>query len=104
MEPSGSTYIDGALQMAFKMAGIGAFDKAYAGAAIDTILLLTDGAPTDNAYPASNNMDPAEILKHVEEWNALHLVKIHCVGIDRVHGIDFLKKLAAANGGTYVDG
>ena len=104
MEPGGSTYIDGALQMAFKMAGTGSFDKSYGGAAIDTILLLTDGAPTDNGHPSSNNMDPAEVLRHVDEWNARRLVRIHCVGIDRIHGIDFLKKLAAANGGTYVDG
>jgi hypothetical protein len=104
MEPMGSTFLDGALQMAFKMAGVGAFDKAYAGVAIDTIIVLTDGAPTDNAYPDSANMDNETILQHVREWNATHLVKVHCVGIDRVHGIELLKKLAAENGGTYVDG
>jgi hypothetical protein len=103
MEPSGSTFIDGALQMAFRMAGIGSYDKAY-GVAIDTIIALTDGAPTDNGWPEAQNMEPEEILGHVREWNAKKLVKIHSVGIDRVHGIEFLKKLAAENGGTYVDG
>jgi hypothetical protein len=103
MEPSGSTFIDGALAMAFRMAGVGSYDAAY-GVAIDTVIALTDGAPTDNGWPDAQNMDPEEILTHVREWNARQLVKIHCVGIDRVHGIEFLKKLAAQNGGTYVDG
>ena len=34
MAPAGSTYTEGALQMAFKMAGMGAYDKAYAGVGV----------------------------------------------------------------------
>ena len=105
MAPSGSTYIDGALRLGFKMAGMGAYDKAYPGVAVDTIILLSDGAPTDNAFPESKEMNPAEILAHVREWNAAKRVVVHCVGIDNVvQGIEFMKKLAAENGGTYVDG
>jgi hypothetical protein len=105
MEPKGSTYIDGALQMAFKMAGMGATDKAYAGVGVDTIMLLSDGAPTDNQFPESKNMDPDVILGHVREWNSQSRVIINCIGIDNVvQGIEFMKKLAAQNGGTYVDG
>ena len=105
MAPSGSTYIDGALRMAFKMAGMGAYDHAYAGVGVDTILLLSDGAPTDNAFPESKLMDPEEVLGHVREWNSQKRVIIHCVGIDNVvQGIDFMKKLATQNGGKYVDG
>lgn len=105
MAPSGSTYIDGALRMAFKMAGIGAHDRAYPGVAVDTVILLSDGAPTDNAFPESKDMDPAAILQNVREMNSQRRVVIHCVGIDNVVvGIQFLKKLAAENGGTYVDG
>ena len=104
-KPSGSTYVDGALRLAFSMAGMGAYDKAYPGVGVDTILLLSDGAPTDNTLPVSNNMDPEEILKHVAEWNPQHRIVIHCVGIDNVvQGIEFMKKLAAQNGGTYRDG
>lgn len=105
MQPSGVTYIDGALQMAFKMAGMGAYDKAYPGVALDTIFLLSDGAPTDNGYPNFKDMDPNEILKHVEEWNPQRRIVVNCVGIDNVvQGIEFMKKLAAQNGGVYVDG
>jgi uncharacterized protein YegL len=101
---SGSTYVDGALRLAFKIAGMGAYDKHYPGVGVDTIILLTDGAPTDNAEPDAKLMEPKEILEHVREWNSQKRVKIHCIGIDRIQGIDFLKKLAAENGGTYVDG
>ncbi|MBL9087861.1 MAG: VWA domain-containing protein [Planctomycetia bacterium] len=105
MAPAGSTYIDGALRLGFKMAGMGAYDKAYPGVAVDTIILLSDGAPTDNAFPESKDMDPKEILAHVREWNPQKRIVIHCVGIDNVvQGIEFMKKLAAENGGTYVDG
>jgi hypothetical protein len=105
MTPSGSTYIDGALRMAFKMAGMGSYDHAYPQVAVDTIVVLSDGAPTDNNWPESQLMSTDEILAHVREWNSQKRVVIHCVGIDViVQGIEFLKKLAAENGGTYVDG
>jgi uncharacterized protein YegL len=101
----GSTYIDGALQMAFKMAGMGAYDRAYPGVGVDTIFLLSDGAPTDNSYPEVKLMEPKEILDHVREWNSQKRVVIHCIGIDNVvQGITFMKDLARENGGTYVDG
>jgi uncharacterized protein YegL len=70
MNPSGSTYVDGALRMAFKMAGTGDYDRTYGPVTIDTILLMSDGAPTDNAYPDSKIMESEEILGHVREWNA----------------------------------
>jgi hypothetical protein len=105
MAPSGGTYVDGALRLAFKMAGMGAYDHAYPGVGVDTMLVLSDGAPTDNAFPDCHLMPPDEILAHVREWNPQNRIKIHCVGIDVVvQGIDFLKKLAAQNGGTYIDG
>jgi hypothetical protein len=105
MPATGATYIDGALQMAFKMAGMGSYDKAYPVVAVDTIFLLSDGAPTDNAYPDVKEMDPKEILAHVREWNVQKRVIIHCIGIDNVvQGITFMKDLARENGGTYVDG
>ena len=107
MAPSGSTYVDGALRMAFKLAGTGVYDRehGYGPIGVDTILLMSDGAPTDNAFPESKAMDTEEILGHVREWNAQKRVVIHCVGIDNVVvGIDFMKKLAAQNGGKYVDG
>lgn len=104
MAPSGSTFIDGALQIAFKMAGMGAYDKAYPGVALDTIILLSDGAPTDNSADGTL-MDPKIILDHVAEWNPQKRVVIHCIGIDNVQtGIYLMKALASQNGGVYIDG
>jgi hypothetical protein len=101
--PKGATYVDGALRMAFKLAGLGAYDKHYVSA-VDTMYVLSDGAPTDNGNP-SKDMPPEEILARVREWNLSKQVVVHCIGIDNVVvGIKFLKDLAAENGGTYVDG
>lgn len=101
--PKGSTYIDGALRTAFKIAGMGTWDRAYPEVYLDTIVLLSDGAPTDDGYPEAKDMDPEIILQHVREWNQFHRVVVHCIGIDMQPWIEFLKKLAAENGGTYVD-
>jgi Mg-chelatase subunit ChlD len=103
LKPHGSTYIDGALRMGFKVAGLLNYDKRYPDITLDTIVLLSDGAPTDNSFPVSKKMDPEIILEHVREWNKGKQVVVHCIGVDMVEGIEFMKKLAAENGGTYVD-
>jgi hypothetical protein len=106
LSPSGSTYIDGALRMAFQMAGTGAVDKAYQEVAIDTIVLMSDGAPTDNSVGvdgAAKIMDPEVILQHVREWNVQKRVVIHAIAVDLVDGVEFMVKLAAENGGTFLD-
>nr|MDJ0976554.1 hypothetical protein [Planctomycetota bacterium] len=102
LKPAGNTYIDGALRLGFRLAGLENFDKAYPDIFVDTIVLVSDGAPTDNAFNAKN-MDPQIILDHVKEWNKRKHVVIHCIGVDMVEGVQFLKDLAAQNGGTYVD-
>lgn len=102
-KPSGSTYTDGALRTAFRIAGLGAIDKAYPEVLVDTIVLVSDGAPTDNAPDASKLMDHSIILQHVREWNAQKRVVIHCIAVDMTHGNDFMQKLAAENGGHFVD-
>jgi hypothetical protein len=103
LKASGSTYIDGALRMGFEMAGFINNDKRYPDIRVDTIVLLSDGAPTDNTMPVSNLMEPEVILDHVREWNKNKSVIIHCIGVDMVTSIEFMKKLAEENGGTYVD-
>jgi hypothetical protein len=103
LKPSGSTYIDGALRMAFRLAGVGAADDAYPEVAVDTIVLLSDGAPTDNGFPTSENMDPEIILQHVREWNLQKRIVIHTISVDMVESVVFLQKLAEENGGKYVD-
>jgi hypothetical protein len=103
MQPSGSTYSDGALRLGFRMAGIGAIDKAYPEVAIDTIMFISDGAPTDNAPDASKLMDHNIILQHVREWNLQKRVVINCIAVDMQPGNEFMQKLAAENGGVFVD-
>lgn len=101
--PSGSTFTDGALRLAFRMAGLVDVDRAYAEVVIDTILLVSDGAPTDNDPGTSKLMDPNIILQHVREWNAQNRVVINCIAVDMQPGNDFMSKLAAENGGVFVD-
>ena len=48
-------------------------------------------------------MDKEIILGHVREWNRHKRIVIHCIGVDMQEGIEFLQKLAAENGGKYVD-
>jgi uncharacterized protein YegL len=103
LEAKGTTYIDGALRLAFRMAGLGSMDRAYPDIQVDTMILLSDGAPTTDDYPEAKLMDPEVILEHVREWNRGTQVVIHCIGVDMVESIEFLTKLAAENGGTYVD-
>jgi hypothetical protein len=104
LQASGSTFIDGALRLGFRLAGVGAVDAGTGYApAVDTIILMSDGAPTDNSFPKSNLMDPEVILQHVREWNPHKRIVIHTIAVDMVEGVEFMKKLAAENGGTYLD-
>jgi hypothetical protein len=102
-KPSGSTFSDGALRVAFRIAGLGAIDKAYPEVAIDTIMFISDGAPTDNAADASKVMDFKIIIEHVREWNSQKKVVINCIAIDMQPGNEFMETLARENGGTFVD-
>lgn len=103
LSPSGSTYIDGALRLAFRLAGLAVADDKYPEVAIDTMMVLSDGAPTDNTLPDAKLMDPEEVLAHVREWNRHGRVVIHAIGISRHEGVEFMQKLARENGGIYVD-
>lgn len=96
LEPTGTTNIYGALEAAFGMAGMGLGDRYYEPA-VDTIFLLSDGAPTNEDL---SDDDPARILRAVREWNRLGRVKIHTVGL-KGHSADFMSRLATENGGTY---
>ena len=102
----GSTYTYGALKESFKFAGMGASDPNYASG-VDTIFLLSDGAPTDQSFPTSRLVDTDEILTAVRQWNALSKIVIHSIAIDiATQGssfIQFMKKLAEQNGGKYIE-
>ena len=109
LEPKGVTYVDGALRLAFRMAGLSSFDEAYPEGNIDTIVLLSDGMPTgDDVGDVDSQghvklMDTEIILQHVRGWNLHKQIIIDCIGVDMQEGIEFLQILAGENGGQYVD-
>jgi HEAT repeat protein len=96
IEAVGGTNIYDALAEAFRLAGIGAIDKAYE-AGVDTIFFLTDGQPTQGEV-----LDPEEILRRVKEKNRLSRIVLHTVGVGKDHDATFLRRLAEQNGGQYV--
>lgn len=106
IKASGSTFTYGALKEAFNMAGMGANDPNYKSG-VDTIFLLSDGAPTDQSFPQSKLMDIDKILTAVKQWNSLSKVIIHAIAIDvNTQGssfIRFMKQLADENGGKYIE-
>ena len=106
-KPSGSTFTLGALEMAFQIAGLINYDEKYPEIKLDTIVLLSDGAPTERLGDAKANVSKlmpfTVILEKVREWNARKQVVIHCIAVDMQPGNEFMKKLAEENGGTFVD-
>ncbi|MGE0192507.1 MAG: hypothetical protein AB7T63_10760 [Planctomycetota bacterium] len=103
LKPYSSTYIEGALRRAFQIAGVLDVDDKYVTQRADTIVLMSDGAPTDSDPRKPKNADPEALLALVREWNKNQKVIIHTIGVDMLEYIDFLKKLAEQNGGTYLD-
>lgn len=97
LEAASSTNIFDAMDMAFRVAGMGASDKNY-GLGADTIFLLSDGSPTK---PDGGLDDWEKIIKAVREWNRLKRITIHTIGIGD-HNAAFMSTLANENGGTYV--
>jgi hypothetical protein len=95
LRPSGATFTLGALREAFALA-------AKEGAEVDTIFLLSDGAPTDDSLPEAKVMDPGIILDAVRVWNRHGGIVIHTIAID-LPDTYFLKTLAAENGGVFVE-
>jgi hypothetical protein len=81
VEGGGGTGIKHALEMAF---GLGP----------ETIVLVTDGEPTDAS--------PREILDRIEELNPDGTVVVHAVGVGEDHDRDFMRDVAEANGGEYL--
>lgn len=72
------------------------------GKAVDTIFLLSDGAPADNKFDGAELVDPGTILGSVCEWNKYLHVVIHCVAVDLPDN-GFLRRLEAENGAQFVE-
>ena len=104
LEPKGATFTYGALDKTFQMAGRGVTDKHY-DPGVDTVFVLSDGAPTDDDIDNAQPMDYKKILAQVKVWNSLKRVQIHTIAIDPKFGVGgflkFMKGLASRNDGTY---
>jgi len=98
LTPMNSTNIYEAMEQAFRLAGRGSFDKYYPSG-VDTIFLLTDGAPTT---PENKPDSTDRILEGVRQWNSTGRVVVHTIGVGRDVDPTFLKCLAAQNHGTFV--
>ena len=98
LTPMNSTNIYEAMEQAFCFAGRGSFDKYYASG-VDTIFLLTDGAPTkSDGQPDSTD----RVLEGIRQWNSTGRVIVHTIGVGKEINDTFLKKIAAENHGTFV--
>jgi hypothetical protein len=69
----------------------------------DRIVLLSGGQPTDTSFPVSKLMSPGIILGHVRRWNRGKEIVIDCISIGNRSGSEFMRVLAAENGGAFVD-
>jgi hypothetical protein len=86
----------------------GALELAFKDTAADTIYFLSDGYPT-----AGKTIDFTKILEEVKRWNFTRNVKIHTIAFvagdgrprmiveDKGQAKEFMKRLAAENGGQY---
>ena len=94
--PIGTTHTDKALK------------EAFANKEADTIVLLSDGAPThDGRYQDTANII-SSIFSFVQNANRSRKARIDTFGFDSVSTLpagqqclDFLKRLASENGGTF---
>ena len=64
---------------------------------VDTIFFLSDGRPSTGKF-----IDTDDILRDVAEANSLRKIVIHTLAIGEFEK-DFMKRLAAQNGGVFVD-
>jgi Mg-chelatase subunit ChlD len=60
------------------------------------IILISDGKPTVGAV-----LDPERIREEVRALNRLRRIVIHTVGVGKDQNVDFMRRLAEDNNGTY---
>ncbi|HLU49213.1 MAG TPA: VWA domain-containing protein [Planctomycetota bacterium] len=85
-----------------------ALEEAFLDIDIDTIYLLTDGAPThvgsaritDETLPSDSKELMEDIIERLEVLNFLRGVRIHCLGFRGAHE-EFLKRIATGHRGEY---
>ena len=88
-DPQGFTSTDRALEAAFKIKGV------------RTIVLLSDGMP----YRATDPIDGAALLDHIDTVNRFEHVPIHTIGFKATAGSasSFLQELSRRSGGKYTE-
>ena len=92
----GMTNIYDAVEQAFNIISATSDEKNLKKGA-DTIFLMTDGYPNRGKF-----FDEELIIADVKRMNATRKITLHTIGVGEGHSEDFLKKLAAANGGQYI--
>ena len=70
-------------------------EKSLMDGNVDTVMLLSDGAPGAGRYVAT-----PDILRAVRRLNQTRRIAIHCVSLGR--DSELLRRLARENGGKYV--
>ena len=86
LSSGGGTNISDALEESFDLQGV------------ETLFLLSDGAPT-----AGKITNTDAIVTKTTEWNSDKKVTIHTIGLGEDCDKEFMKKLAAANNGQFID-
>ncbi|HZL99376.1 MAG TPA: HEAT repeat domain-containing protein [Planctomycetota bacterium] len=95
----GGTNIFGALEAVFDLAQAAMEDPAQSLQDVDTLFLLSDGAPSDGLI-----RDTGLLLQYVAERNRTLRLRIHCISLvapGEGEAEKFLKALAELGGGGY---
>ncbi len=90
----GRTNIFDSLELAFKIAGRGTFDKGYLPA-VEAIFLLSDGWPNEGRIKA-----PPEILTEVRKLNKLSKLELNTIALGGANKL--MQQLARQNNGVCV--
>jgi HEAT repeat protein/Mg-chelatase subunit ChlD len=95
----GATDIHGALDKVFDMAEAALDARVASTEDLDTIFLLSDGAPS-----AGQVRDTSLLLQYVEERNRTLQLRIHCISLtSELESREFMERLAKLGDGHYVE-
>jgi uncharacterized protein with von Willebrand factor type A (vWA) domain len=75
-----------------------ALEESFAIPEVETLFVLSDGAPNEGKIPNSQG-----ILDALKQWNNSKKIKIHTIGLGEDCDKDFMKKMADENGGQFID-
>lgn len=93
MKSKGGTNMSDAIEEAFNIIGM----ETNTSSQVETIFLLTDGAPTRGKTTKRDS-----IIAKTAEWNQLRQVRINTIGLGDDCKVEFLNELANENNGIFV--